>query len=175
MAWRRYLAEHVTDAAIEQHFQKHRRHFDGSQVHVAHILWKLNSSRDAAPEKAALEQARQVREQIASGRVSFAQAAQKHSSAASQSDGGEIGFIPRHGVMDEGFSRTAFDLERGQISQPIVTPFGVHLVQCLEIRPGEKTVADCREELRLAASQALFDRLAAEERRRAKVEYEGDQ
>jgi parvulin-like peptidyl-prolyl isomerase len=72
--------------------------------------------------------------------------------------------------MDEAFSRAAFDLQRGKLSQPIVTPFGVHLVQCLEIRPGEKTAADCREELRLAIAQELFDRLAAEERRRAKVE-----
>lgn len=173
IAWRRYLAEHVTEAALEQHFQKHRRHFDGSQLRAAHILWKLDPARDAASEKAAIMQAGQVREQIAAGRLSFAQAAQKHSTAPSRGEGGDIGLIPRHGVMDEAFSRAAFELEKGQISQPIVTPFGVHLIQCLETCPGEKSASDCRDELRLAVSQELFQRLAAEERRGAIVEYEG--
>jgi parvulin-like peptidyl-prolyl isomerase len=170
IAWRRYLAEHVTEAALEQHFQKHRWHFDGSQVRVSHILWKLGDSQDAAAAKAASANARQVREQIVAGRLSFAQAAQKHSTAPSRGEGGDIGFIPRHGVMDVAFSNAAFELEKGQISQPVVTPFGVHLIQCLEIRPGEKAASDCRDELRLAISQELFQRLAAEQRRAAKVE-----
>jgi parvulin-like peptidyl-prolyl isomerase len=171
IGWRRYLADQITDETLEKHFQKQRRHFDGSQVRASHILWKLDPSADSGVVKEALERARQVRVQIVAKRLSFAQAAQMHSAAPSRSEGGDVGFIPRHGVMDEAFARAAFDLEQGGLSQPLVTSFGVHLIQCVDIRPGEKAWSDCREELRLAVSRQLFERLAAEERRTAKIEY----
>jgi parvulin-like peptidyl-prolyl isomerase len=172
IAWRRYLAEHVTEQTLEQHFERRRRHFDGSHMRIAHILWKLDAAHGVAAEKAALEQARQVREQIEVGRLSFEQAAQKYSAAESRGAGGDIGFLPRQGVMGEAFSRAAFDLEPGKISQPVVTPFGVHLIRALEVRPGDKTARDCADALRLALSEELFAGLAAEERRGANVEYE---
>ncbi len=171
IAWRRYLAAHVSDEALQTHFEKQRRHFDGTQIRASHILWKLDASADATEVKQATQKARQVRDQIVAGQLTFAKAAQMHSTAPSRSEEGDIGFIPRHGVMDEAFARAAFDLRIDEISQPVVTRFGVHLIQCTQIRPGEKAWADCREELRLAVSQELFERLAAEERRGAKIEY----
>jgi peptidyl-prolyl cis-trans isomerase C len=171
IAWRRYLQKQINDEALQTHFQQHGRHFDGSQVRVGHILWKLVAAADEAALNEARQKAEQLRQQIADGRITFAQAAKRHSAAPSRDDGGDIGFIPRHGVMDEAFARAAFDLERGGISQPVVTPFGVHLIQCAEIKRGEKQWTDCREELRVAVSQELFERLAAEERRSAKIEY----
>ena len=51
-----------------------------------------------------------------------------------------------------------------------LSPFGVHLIQCAEIRQGEKTLADCRDEVYRAVAQQLFDSLANDERRRATVE-----
>ncbi len=171
IGWRRYLESHVTDAVIEHYFEQHRSHWDGSQVRARHILWNLDRTRDATAEQAAILQAQLVRRQIMSGTLSFAQAAQKHSSAPSRSEEGDLGYLPRHGVMDEAFSRATFDLEPGQISSPVVTPFGVHLIQCVEIRPGDKTWKDRREELHLAVAQVLFDRLAAEERSGATITY----
>jgi parvulin-like peptidyl-prolyl isomerase len=171
IAWRRYLARNVTDEVLQAHFQKRRRHFDGTQVRVSQILWKLDAAASPAELKGAKENARQVREQIVAGKLSFAQAAKMHSAAPSRSEGGDIGFVPRHGVMDEAFARAAFELEEGDVSQPVVTPFGVHLIHCTEIRPGEKKWSDCREELRLAVSQEIFERLATEERRQARIEY----
>lgn len=171
IAWRRYLESQLTDPALENYFAKHRREFDGSEVHAAHILWKLPAERTAAAEKAAVDQAQRVREQIASGEMSFTDAARKHSLAASRDEGGDLGFLPRHGVMDEALSRAAFALEPGQVSQPVLTPFGVHLIKCLEVRPGKKTWSECREELRRALAEERFNRLAAEERRGAKIEY----
>jgi parvulin-like peptidyl-prolyl isomerase len=171
ITWRRYLAKQISDEVIEAHFQKQRRHFDGTQVRASHILWKLDASADIIEAKQTNQKAQQVREQIVAGRSTFAQAVQMHSAAPSRSDAGDIGFLPRHGVMDEAFTRAAFNLHKGEISQPVVTHFGVHLIQCTDIRPGDKAWTDCREELRLAVSQELFQRLAEEERRGAKIEY----
>lgn len=175
IVWRRYLQKQVTDAAIEEHFKKHRRHFDGSQVRVSQILWKVDSSAERALQQAATElamtQANRMRDLIRVGQFKFDEAAKKHSAAPSRDQGGDIGFIPRHGVMDEDFSRAAFELEKGAISPPVVTRFGVHLIQCTDIKPGDKTAMDCRDELHLAVAQALFDRLAAQEKKTARIEY----
>lgn len=170
IAWRRYLEKHVTDAAMESHFLRHRRDFDGTQLRVSHILWRVTGD-DASALRNARAQAEQVRSEIVSGRISFAQAAEKHSQAPSRTAGGDIGYIPRRGLMEEAFSQAAFALEQGEVSRPVQTSFGVHLIQCTGIRPGAREWTDCREELRLAVSRELFDRLAREERAAAKVEF----
>jgi peptidyl-prolyl cis-trans isomerase C len=175
IAWRRYLQQQVTDAALQEHFEKHRRHFDGSQVRVSQIRWKVDASAESAARDAmhqlAMKEAARMQMLLRVGAVKFADAARQHSAAPSREQGGDIGFIPRHGVMDEAFARAAFDLEKGAVSPPTLTPFGVHLIQCTDIRPGDKKWTDCREDLHLAVSQALFDRLAAQERRTARIEY----
>jgi parvulin-like peptidyl-prolyl isomerase len=66
--------------------------------------------------------------------------------------------------MPEVFSATAFALDPGEISQPVVSPFGVHLIKCLAIKPGEQTWQDVRGDLYQAVSRYLF-RWAAERQR----------
>src|SRR5205823_4431980 len=87
--------------------------------------------------------------------------------------GGDLGFIPRHDVMEEAFSQAAFSLANGEISRPIVTSFGVHLIRVTDQKPGNKDWHDARQELREPASRALLDTLVAQERSKAKIAFTG--
>ena len=74
--------------------------------------------------------------------------------------------------MPEDFSRTAFALKKGDVSEPLVSPFGVHLITVLEEKPGGKTWRDAENELRPAVTLYLFRWIADKERGTAKIEYE---
>jgi parvulin-like peptidyl-prolyl isomerase len=76
--------------------------------------------------------------------------------------------------MVEPFAKAAFALGKGEISPPVVTPFGIHLIQCTEVDAGSKTAADNRDDLRKAAALLLFQRIAAQERRTAEVTFTGN-
>lgn len=177
ICWEKYLDRYLTDENLDKFFQQHRREFDGSELRVAHILWKVAAADDPAAAKmsldAALTQAKQLREQIASGAISFADAAAKHSTAPTAKMGGEIGWIRRHDPMPESFSKAAYALDLNAVSQPVVTSFGVHLIRCLEVKAGPRTWRDARAELEPAVTQFLFGWLADRQRPASKVEYTG--
>ena len=75
--------------------------------------------------------------------------------------------------MVEAFSAAAFSLAPGDVSPPVVTPFGVHLIRCDEVHPGGKSLADVREEVLSGLSRELLEKLAAVERRYTPVKYTG--
>ena len=169
LSWQRYLADRLTDENLQKYFEKHRREFDGTEVKVAHLLLKGDSDDPAAIEKLTA-QAASIREQIETGKLSFADACRQHSQAPTAKEGGLIGFIRRREPMPETFSAAAFSLEAGQVSQPVQTKFGIHLIQALEIKPGQGTWQECRGELRSAVTQYLFGWFAERERKNAQVE-----
>ncbi len=170
--WRKYVARYATEERLASYFAAHHRDYDGTQLVVSHIL--LRPSADGAKTtEELLKQAEKIRAEIVADKLTFADAAKKYSAGPSRKEGGRLGSIGRHGPMDETFSRTAFALEAGQVSQPVKTSFGVHLIRCDEIKPGSKKLADVRKELEDALSQELLDKLAKTQREYTPVEYTG--
>jgi parvulin-like peptidyl-prolyl isomerase len=169
--WQRYLERYVTDENLEKYFEQNRRHFDGSQLRVSHILFAAENAEDPESLNAAIQKSRQVRKSIEDGTLSFAEAAAQHSNAPTAKEGGDIGFIGRHEPMPEAFSKAAFSLEKGKISEPVVTVFGVHLIQWTDHKPGQRTWFDARRELEESITQYLFRRLADRHREEFPVEF----
>ena len=159
-AWYGYLEQQLTDAELEKYFNAHRREFDGSALRVSHILLKVENLDDAAAVAASIKQAEQLRIEIARKKLSFAAAAEKYSAGPSRRQGGVLGVIPLHGAMAETFSQAAFQLEPGEVSNPVVTPFGIHLIQCTEVKSGQQTWQSQRRELAGAWSREQFLTLA---------------
>jgi len=155
LSWRRFLDQYLTDENLERYFREHRRDFDGTRLRVAHIRIP---ARDDQPESwsIAQKQAIDLLRQIRSGMKTFDQAAREASVAPTAAQGGELGWIERHRPMVESFSQAAFALQPGQISEPVVTPFGVHLIHCLEVEPGQRSWRDAQSELETAVSTFLF-------------------
>jgi parvulin-like peptidyl-prolyl isomerase len=169
LSWARYLNDRLTDENLQKYFEKHRRQFDGTELRVAHLLLKTNADDPQAME-AAKAKAAAIRAEIEAGKVTFADACREHSQAPTANNGGDIGFIRRGEPMPEAFSAAAFAQEKGQVSEPVPTKFGIHLIQVLEEKPGQKTWQDCRRELRAGVTQYLFQWIAERERETAKIE-----
>jgi len=170
IGWRRYLEKFVTDQNLERYFGKHRRDFDGTELQVAHILFRIKPRGDEQAVSEAIGLAERVQREIQSGELTFANAAKQYSQTPTADNGGDIGYISRHQPMPEPFSRAAFALDKGQISPPVVSPAGVHLIQCLDIKPGDKTWQEARTELEQAVTQYLFQWVANQQRPGAKIE-----
>lgn len=67
------------------------------------------------------------REQIVGGEASFAELASKYSDCSSAKKGGDLGSFPR-GAMQKPFEDAAFNLKIGELSEPVWTDSGVHIV-----------------------------------------------
>ena len=179
--WPRHLNQRMTDQRIDQYLQAHPGEFDGTQRRASHVLLRVNRPQDPSAFGEVVERARTIRREIVEGTLLFTAAVEKYSQGPSRRQKGDLGFFPRHGVMDENFAKAAFELEEGQISEPIASPFGIHLIRCTEIKRDTKTWQDIRGELTPlqskslldAVSRELFAELAGRLRADAKVEITG--
>ena len=170
LGWAKYLDARLGEA-LEDYFKTHQRELDGTQIRVSHIL--LRSDRFNEPTSQLVQRAERIREEIASGKISFEEAAAKYSAGPSRNVKGDLGFFPRYGVMSEEFSKAAFELEKGAISKPVPSAFGVHLITMTDVKPGTRQWTEAVSQLKNPASLDLFEKLANEERDKAKIEFSG--
>ncbi len=170
LSWRRCLGKYLTDENLQRYFERHHRDFDGTTLHVAQVLLRPTAEWD---RDECLLKAKKIREEIVSGKLAFADAARKYSQAPSAKQGGNLDWIGRHEPMPELFSRAAFQLDAGEVSVPVVSPYGVHLIQCIEIKPGQKDWQQVRKPLRNAVSAYLFRWLADRPDPKHVVRYTG--
>ena len=173
LRWAKYYQSVLNDAELQKFFDLHRSTYDGRELHVSHILFRAERPPNQATQDALLKKAEQVRADIEAGAISFVDAARKYSNGPSRRQGGDLGYISRNGVMAEEFSKAAFSLEKDQVSKPVLTPFGVHLIQWTDARPGTKTLKEVLAEVQPAAIQDLFQRLADKMRADSKIAYTG--
>jgi len=173
LSWERYLDVHRTGEALSEYFEENRREFDGSEVEVSHILFRIDRSGDAVATNRALQEAQRIRNEIIAGETTFEEAARQYSDGPSRLHGGALGFIPRRGRMVEAFSRAAFTLDVGQISQPVQTSFGIHLIQATAVQSGDKTLDDVRADVEAAVAQKLLDELTKRAQALVPIRYTG--
>ncbi|MEW5967701.1 MAG: peptidylprolyl isomerase [Pseudomonadota bacterium] len=124
-----------------------------TQTNVRHILIKTN---ELTSEADARNRLLQLKERIDNG-VKFDALARLHSEDGSASKGGDLGWInPGDTVPD--FEKAMDALRPGEVSQPVQSPFGWHLIQVLERREQDVT----QERQKLLARQAIRERKAEE-------------
>jgi parvulin-like peptidyl-prolyl isomerase len=173
IGWPKYARAELNDDALSKFFDEHRQRYDGGEVRASHILFRIEGSRDAAAAEAVMEQAAEIRQQIADGKLTFEDAAARYSAGPSRLRGGDQGFFPRQGLMVEPFADAAFSLKPGEISEPVRTPFGVHLIKVTETKPGQLTWKDARQRVETDAVRTLFQDLGKQQREGAKIEFTG--
>jgi peptidyl-prolyl cis-trans isomerase D len=122
----------VSDQQAQQYYQQHLKDYAvPEQVKVRHILIAVPRGADAKADAAAKAKAEDVLKQLRAG-GNFAALAKKYSDdPGSKEQGGELGML-QHGVTVPEFDKTAFSLSPGQISDPVKTQFGYHIIQTEE-------------------------------------------
>ncbi|NMM07729.1 peptidylprolyl isomerase [Polaromonas sp.] len=112
-----------------------------TQSHARHILLRLTPQ---LTEAAAVEKLAGFKKRIAAGQADFAALARENSEDASAKEGGDLGWT-NPGVFVPEFEKVMNGLGPNQISDPLVSRFGVHLVQLLERRETQLSARDQRE------------------------------
>jgi len=123
----------VDDAALQKYFDTHKSEYE--TVQARHILVKFKGSpvptREGKPElteEQALAKAQEIRKQLLAGSEFAALAKAESDDAGSGANGGELGSFG-HGQMVPPFEEAAFKLPVDQVSEPIKTQFGYHLIK----------------------------------------------
>lgn len=120
-----------------------------TQTHASHILIKVTP---AMTEERALERLRQLRHRIEMGE-DFEELARLYSEDASAPQGGDLGWLSP-GETVPAFEQAMNALQPGQVSEPVLSQFGWHLIRVDDRR--EKDMED--EYRRMQARQTLFQR-----------------
>jgi peptidyl-prolyl cis-trans isomerase SurA len=123
------------------------------QSNVRHILIKAT---ELVSDNEARNRLRNLKERL-ENKTDFAQLARANSEDTSASKGGDLGWISPGDTVPE-FERAMNALQPGQISEPVRSPFGWHLIQVVERRSSDMS----KERRRLTARQALRERKADE-------------
>ena len=117
--------------AKEAYLTDTKRFDTPAQVRAEHILIAINDKQDDA---AALKKAQKLYAQAKKDKKAFADLAKEHSDDPSAVDNsGDLGFFPKE-AMVEPFANAAFTMKKGEISQPIKTSFGYHIIHVLDQR-----------------------------------------
>jgi len=124
------------------------------QTRARHILLRVS---ELTPEAEVRRRLLDLRERVVKGGQDFGQLARLHSVDSTATRGGDLGWIYPGDTVPE-FERAMALLKPGEVSQPVQSPFGWHLVQVVERRTDESPV----ERNRLAARMALRERKAEE-------------
>ena len=123
------------------------------QTHARHILIRLN---EVVSEADAKQRLINLKERIENG-ADFTELARLQSEDASASRGGDLGWLSPGDTVPE-FERAMNGLEPGQVSDPVQSPFGWHLIQVVERRSEDMS----KERQRVLARQSIRTRKADE-------------
>lgn len=193
LRWEKFLEKQSTPMVLRQMFEGNKDFFDGTTVRARHIL--LNTKEGSSPEIAkevALGIRADLEKEVAAGLAklptgtdnltrekmriqlldqAFAKQAAEKSICPSKAQGGDVGFFAREGAMIEPFSKAAFALQPYQLSDPVMTQFGCHLILPLEKKPGKEVKLDeVKEEVKEYYSEKLREHLATHLRKSAKIQ-----
>jgi peptidyl-prolyl cis-trans isomerase SurA len=142
-----------------------------TQTRARHILLRVGPQQR---EAVAIEKLADIRKRVAAGQADFAAVARESSDDGSAKDGGDLGWT-NPGMFVPEFEQAMNSLAPNQMSAPVVSRFGVHLIQVLERRETQLSSRDQRElarsvirDKKLEDAYALW---AQEIRGRAYVEF----
>ncbi|HLD65652.1 MAG TPA: peptidylprolyl isomerase [Pseudomonas sp.] len=158
-----FLRERVTDEAVRNFYATNPDQFQARKAQVAHILLRTNPGMSEAERQALLTKAQEVYSR-ANSNEDFAALAKEYSEdQLSAQQGGSLGWL-QEGAIDPAFSTKVFAMKAGELSEPLVTPFGFHVIKLLEgpqviKQPFEAVSGDIRYRLRQEAKQAELERL----------------
>jgi len=160
------------DVLLRAYYEKHKADFE--TVKASHILIRMQGSpigltpgQKDLTEDEALAKAKEIRQKIVDG-TPFADLARSESNdMGTSAKGGDLGFLS-HGQAVPSFEEALFALKEGELSQPVKTTYGYHLIQVMEKKPS-KTFEELRPELQKRLEQEASRNLLNELKAKTKI------
>lgn len=191
LRWDKFIQQQGTDKVLRNLFEKNLDMFNGSRMHARHILVPIEAGKAAEAQARAAALRKQIESGVAQQlakvpsttdalarekeRVKivekvFSEAAAKESSCPSKKQGGDLGYFPRAGAMVEPFAKAAFALKPYQISEPIATEFGYHLILALDHKPGRDVkFADVKPFVQEVYGERMREAILAQYKGRSRI------
>ncbi|MEO5378438.1 MAG: peptidylprolyl isomerase [Magnetococcus sp. DMHC-6] len=143
------------------------------KVHARHILLKVASMAEQESVDRVHEKILAILKEYRDG-ASFSELAKKYSEDGTAEDGGDLGYFTK-GMMVAEFDEAVFALKQGQVSEPVRTPFGWHLIlleerQALDPNSLESRRANLKERIGQTKIQSRYQQWLRDLRLRAYVE-----
>src|SRR4051794_8237894 len=155
----------LDDAEVRQYYETHKAEFE--RVHARHILIRAAGSpmpvrpgQKDLPEAEALAKALEIRKKLAAGEDFAALARVESDDTGSGANGGDLGFFG-HNQMVPPFEAAAFAMKPGELSEPVKTPFGYHIIKVEErdAKTLEELRPDIEKRLRPEQAQKVMEEL----------------
>ena len=162
----------VDEKTIEKYYQEHKdRYQEPEAVRARHILIEVPQGATKEQEAQALKKAEEIRQRALKGE-DFAKLAEKYSAdPGSRKKGGDLGFFTR-GQMVKEFEDVAFSLKPGEISKPVRTAFGYHIIKVEAHRPAkQKTLAEVKDQIKEEIIQERQEALLQQALKELKKKY----
>ena len=136
------------EATLKQRYEEQKAKFTApEQRQTSHILVKVEKNANADAQKAALEKAKAIEAEIKAGKDFAALAKEKSDDLGSKSQGGDLGWLEK-GLTDPAFENALWAMKKGDVSAPVLSPEGYHLIQLRDVREGKvKPFEEVRAEL----------------------------
>jgi peptidyl-prolyl cis-trans isomerase D len=138
----------VTPEALQAYYDKNlARYGEIEKRHAHHILIALPAGAGAAEDAAALAKAQMVEAQLKSGK-DFGELSKQYSAdPGSATRGGDLGWADKATYV-AAFADALFSMQPGQISDPVKTQYGYHIIRLDEIRPAHvRSFAEARAQI----------------------------
>lgn len=171
--WVAYIKAKGTDAELKRFAEQNNDLINGTQIKASHIVLKVEPNATPAEKEKVRQTLLGIRQDIDSNKMTFAEAANKHSvdPANAEGAGGDLGYFGRNTGFIEEFTDAAFQLKKGSISDPVETAYGYHLIQVTDRKEGAPVDFEQKKPLitQLYSMQLQKDLITAE-RKTAKVD-----
>jgi len=166
-----------SEAMLRAYFEAHKS--DWEEVRARHILIRMQGSpislvpgqKDLTGDEA-LAKAREIRQKILQGADFAALARTESNDGGTSAKGGDLGFL-KHGQTAPSFEEALFALPTGDISQPVKTSYGYHLIKVEERKP-TRTFEDVRPELERSLENEASRKFVEDLKAKTKVVIDPD-
>ena len=165
----------VTEEDLKAAYTQYARlQGEDTEVKARHILVQVAPDAPADKVEAARKKAQALAEEARKPGVDFAELARARSEGSSRDEGGDLGYF-RRGVMVPAFERAAFTLKVGEVSEPVRTSFGWHVLKveerrAVDVPPYEQMKDELEARLRQEKMEKAIEQYVRELKQQASIE-----
>jgi peptidyl-prolyl cis-trans isomerase D len=150
----------IDKTAIEEYYFDHEEEYNlPKKIRARQILIRIPQNSSQEKKEKARKKTEMIIKRLKKGE-DFSKLAREYSEDSSARKGGDLGYFKK-GEMIQEFDKVAFSLKKGEISHPVLTPFGYHIIKVEDIKEASiKELKDVRDEIEKKLTENEADYLA---------------